>query len=348
MSLTAGGGLCYTETKSDQDCSLPRDAFFKRPRACNLQTTITFCTSSAVHARRVINLASLGRTCEARDFVSGARWLKGCYMATSRLQEATKERIKEILNGFEIFENYRPDWLRNPETGKKLELDFYIPEARVAIEVQGEQHFEYIPGFHANEDEFHRMQARDQIKRVVCRDKDISLYEICGMDEIEQFISDVIKSNRKFGEVLRDKNTALKTVEFCKAEYIREMSKPLKDRRQSKLDKLTRQMVRIIQKHNLDPHKINADYEIRKNEIQYAGKRKVWMTRLDYGKRKAGVLINVKDGLCLVRRFAGPDKSKDLDYVFNMETGEQVGDFQNYQLDLESLKSDEVWGWSTT
>ena len=75
--IDSGGERWYTETKFDQDCRLPRVTFFKRPRACNLQTTITFCASSAVHVRRVTTLASLGRTCEARDFVSGVRRLKG-------------------------------------------------------------------------------------------------------------------------------------------------------------------------------------------------------------------------------------------------------------------------------
>lgn len=39
-----------------------------------------------------------------------------------------------------VLYNYRPDWLRNPNTGRNLELDIYYPDLGLAVEFQGFQH----------------------------------------------------------------------------------------------------------------------------------------------------------------------------------------------------------------
>lgn len=41
------------------------------------------------------------------------------------------------------FVSFWPDWLKNPETGKELELDIYNDELKIAIEYNGEQHYKY-------------------------------------------------------------------------------------------------------------------------------------------------------------------------------------------------------------
>jgi hypothetical protein len=40
----------------------------------------------------------------------------------------------------EVIYNYRPIWLRNPKTGKNLELDIYYPKLNIAVEFNGQQH----------------------------------------------------------------------------------------------------------------------------------------------------------------------------------------------------------------
>ena len=41
-----------------------------------------------------------------------------------------------------ILKNYRPDWLKNPKTGRNLEMDFYLPHINVAFEIQGNHHYD--------------------------------------------------------------------------------------------------------------------------------------------------------------------------------------------------------------
>lgn len=70
-------------------------------------------------------------------------------MPTSELQESTKKHLQLLLRGFHFVENYRPQWLTNPQTGYPLELDFWLPDAEIGIEVQGIQHLEFTPFFHS-------------------------------------------------------------------------------------------------------------------------------------------------------------------------------------------------------
>ncbi len=68
------------------------------------------------------------------------------------------------------------------ENGKVLELDFYYPELKLALEYQvtwvllfikskGEQHYKYTPIFHGNHDNFEAGKIRDQNKREICKNK---------------------------------------------------------------------------------------------------------------------------------------------------------------------------------
>ena len=70
----------------------------------------------------------------------------------------------------------RPKWLRNPKTGYPLELDYYIPELKIAFEVQGRQHYKAIDHWGGVEN-FQQVQERDQQKRTLCFMKGVTLYE---------------------------------------------------------------------------------------------------------------------------------------------------------------------------
>lgn len=93
-------------------------------------------------------------------------------MATSRLQRYVSEQLGIHLAKFDIYENTRPAWLGGSE------LDFYIPEIEVAIEVQGNQHFEYVPHFHGTYQNFLDQRRRDIHKKEICFERGITLHEV--------------------------------------------------------------------------------------------------------------------------------------------------------------------------
>lgn len=87
----------------------------------------------------------------------------------------------------QIFENIRPDWLISHEGGR-LELDFYIPSLDLAIEVQGQQHFEFVELFHQDKRGYEEQLKRDKIKKDLCRKAGIRLVEILQETDIDDLI----------------------------------------------------------------------------------------------------------------------------------------------------------------
>ena len=76
-------------------------------------------------------------------------------------------------------ENVRPNILRNPETGRNLELDFFFEERKVAIEYDGRQHHEYVPYFHRRGIvDFEAQQRRDRLKDALCHRHGIKLVRV--------------------------------------------------------------------------------------------------------------------------------------------------------------------------
>jgi len=68
------------------------------------------------------------------------------------------------------FVNTRPSFLRNPVTGRNLELDCYNSELKLALEYNGKQHYKYLSYFHKNKQDFWNQKYRDYIKKRLCKD----------------------------------------------------------------------------------------------------------------------------------------------------------------------------------
>ena len=89
------------------------------------------------------------------------------------------------------FPSVRPNFLKNPKTGKNLELDCYNPELRIALEYNGQQHHKYTPYFHSSKRQFYAQVHRDDWKRRKCREYGIKLIEVpywIREDNLERYI----------------------------------------------------------------------------------------------------------------------------------------------------------------
>ena len=84
-------------------------------------------------------------------------------------------RAAEELTGHEFQFNVRPHFMRNPATGRNLELDCYNEVLQVAVEYNGEQHYIFPHHFHRDQQEYEALLARDALKMQRCEQLHIHL-----------------------------------------------------------------------------------------------------------------------------------------------------------------------------
>jgi len=73
------------------------------------------------------------------------------------------------------FKNTRPYWLKNDVTGRCLELDCYNERLKLAVEMNGSQHYKYPNIFHKTHQEFKEQVRRDKLKLKLCKVEGVHL-----------------------------------------------------------------------------------------------------------------------------------------------------------------------------
>lgn len=85
--------------------------------------------------------------------------------------------LEQIYKGHK-FVTVRPDWLKNPETGRNLEIDCYNDDLKIGLEFNGEQHYKYPNRFHKNVNEFKQQVRRDRYKVETCDNNGVYLITV--------------------------------------------------------------------------------------------------------------------------------------------------------------------------
>jgi len=99
------------------------------------------------------------------------------------------------------FIKIKPDWLRNPKTGYKLELDGFNEELKLAFEYNGRQHYELVEGFKMTVERLEMQKYIDNFKVNKCSELGIKLIVIPQVNlyikvtELEEYISKQLKLN---------------------------------------------------------------------------------------------------------------------------------------------------------
>ena len=89
-----------------------------------------------------------------------------------------KKSLELIFDkGTEIVKNFRPDWLKNPDTGCNLEIDFFIPHIKIAIEIQGPHHYDDVVQI-----------KKDKLKRTLLEKHGVKLIELSVFSVSPQYL----------------------------------------------------------------------------------------------------------------------------------------------------------------
>lgn len=97
------------------------------------------------------------------------------------------------------FPKCRPAWLRNPETNRCMELDCYSEQLQIAVEVNGPQHYMYVPFYHQDRGDFDACVRRDEYKQAQCRNRGIQLISIpydIPINHVGAFVLDALQQKK--------------------------------------------------------------------------------------------------------------------------------------------------------
>lgn len=104
-------------------------------------------------------------------------YLRGCGCPKCRDGSGAEDILQQLLNESHIvFErNKKFDDLKDK---KKLSYDFYLPEKRILVELNGGQHYRYIPFYHFGTHTFLVQKHHDWLKRKYAEDHNFTLVVI--------------------------------------------------------------------------------------------------------------------------------------------------------------------------
>ena len=119
-----------------------------------------------------------------------------------------EKRCREIFESIyrAPFKSVRPDWLKNPATGKNLEIDGFCPYIRtpygigIGFEYDGEQHAKYNPHYHGGDvRNFEYQCKKDAFKDKVCKSRGVLLIRIphfVAYQDLERYIKNELQKKR--------------------------------------------------------------------------------------------------------------------------------------------------------
>jgi len=161
------------------------------------ELTAKLQSSAATKGGKLIQLetsTSRGRYKAHLECAAGHRWtatsyhvLKGSWCPVCHgpgVREKICRALFEHMTG-KSFGKHRPNWLRNSR-GRKMELDGYNDELRLAFEYQGEQHSRHVAFFHREEGEFEKRVEDDRRKKELCDHHGVTLLAIEGSIPLEE------------------------------------------------------------------------------------------------------------------------------------------------------------------
>ena len=107
-------------------------------------------------------------------------------MPLSKTEATDRALLRHYLPRERFVFNSRPDWLKYPPTNRNLELDIFLPDRNIAIEISGVQHGRHIPGLQPTFQDFVIQMARDTFKAEACKHGGVTLYTLTSFQLLQR------------------------------------------------------------------------------------------------------------------------------------------------------------------
>lgn len=255
-------------------------------------------------------------------------------MSTSKLQYVTTQHIRQLFAGLLIKYNYRPDWLVNPVTERKLEIDIYVYDLKIGIEVQDGQHTKYTPFFHKGEDDFKAQVQRDEIKRHMLKEYGVRLYEIYKRADIEQMLDDMKSYNAELSHLVRDRNTSYTGLQNYMYEYGEELKKRNRDTK--RIESLVSKIEHLVRKYDFSLKEVTPR-KVSQAELAFNSCPIVLIKHTEAREWTEGAMFDVRPhrvAVAMPRK--GMENNGKREFYFDRYTGKQTNG-GSWFLDLNSL-----------
>jgi|TARA_E500000178_G_C16434967_1_gene493270 hypothetical protein len=105
----------------------------------------------------------------------------------SKFHLRARELLKEMYHSYRILEEVKLPGSTLSHRKGVLYLDFLIPQIKLAIEVHGQQHYEFNKFFHKNKADFALAQSKDDDKIKWCELNKVDLVILKYSDTDEQW-----------------------------------------------------------------------------------------------------------------------------------------------------------------
>lgn len=125
--------------------------------------------------------------------VRAGHWCPTCMAGNS--ERICKDILEQMFG--KPFLKVKPVWLLN-DRGKRMELDGYCEELKIAFEYHGIQHYRYIDHFHRQSKSLAQRKLDDARKEFLCRERGVRLLVIphtVAVTNIPRLVADFAKEN---------------------------------------------------------------------------------------------------------------------------------------------------------
>ncbi len=204
FKLQCSKGHCWESVKSDlkkgKGCILCYRQNLKEKTTLKIKNTIKLNGGTILTEEGFGHKIKVKIKCKNNhEFITEGKSItanKWCpYCCSSRSEDICRTYLEQLLNN--KFPKIRPNWLINPKTGARLELDGYCKDLKIAFEHQGKHHY-----FNNDPIILETQKYRDSIKKEICQQQGILLLEIpelfirTKLENLRNLIKDfLIKNN---------------------------------------------------------------------------------------------------------------------------------------------------------